>query len=304
MKSKWSSFYLRTLAIASPFLAILVAFTWLGLSSGVVMAQDKAVEKDYEDFDYDNFDNPTNIDNEWLPLKPGTQWVHEGSTNEDGEEIPHRIEFTVTDLTKVIDGVRTVVVWILDYSEGELVEKEICFYAQANDGTVWYLGEHPEAYEDGKLVEAATWIAGVQDAKAGIFMPAEPRLGTPSFSQGWAPAVDWTDRAQVYKMGQKTTVPAGSYEDVLVMDEFDRKEPDKKLKYYARGVGNVRVGWRGEPVEQETMELVKRVQLGPEALAEVRTEALELEKRAYEISKDVFGRTPPAEHTLSASKTK
>lgn len=303
MRSTYNRIDQRTFAIASPLLAAVIVFICIALVGGGVMAQDtKAVEKDYEDFDYDNFDNPTNIDNEWLPLKPGTQWVHDGSTIEDGEKVHHRIEFTVTDLTKVIDGVRTVVAWILDYSEGEVVEKEISFYAQANDGTVWYMGEHPEAYEDGKLVEAASWIAGVQDAKAGIFMPAEPRLGTPSFSQGWAPFVDWTDRAQVYKMGQKTTVPAGSYEDVLVMDEFNRKEPDKKLKYYARGVGNVRVGWRGEPVEQETMELVKRVQLGPEAMAKIRAAALELDKNAYKISKDVFGTTPPVEHSTLPNK--
>lgn len=303
MKSTYNRIGQETFAIAPPLLATILVFTCIALLSGGVMAQDtKAVERDYEDFDYDNFDNPTNIDNEWLPLKPGTQWVHDGSTIEDGEKIHHRIEFTVTDLTKVIDSVRTVVVWILDYSEGEVVEKEIAFYAQANDGTVWYMGEHPEAYEDGKLVEAPSWIAGVQDAKAGIFMPAEPRLGTPSFSQGWAPAVDWTDRAQVYKMGQKTTVPAGSYEDVLIMDEFNREEPGFQLKYYERGVGPVRVGYRGEEEQQETMELVKRVQLGPEAMAKIRAAALELDKNAYKISKDVFGTTPPAEQSTMTNK--
>ena len=66
------------------------------------------------------------------------------------------------------------------------------------------------------------------------------------------------------------------------------------------GVGNVRVGWRGADEQQETLMLVDFVQLGPEALAEVRAGALELEKRAYAISKDVYGHTPPAEHTLGA----
>jgi uncharacterized membrane protein YkoI len=132
-------------------------------------------------------------------------------------------------------------------------------------------------------------------------MQAKLRPGTPSYSQGWAPAVDWTDRARVYQMGQKTCVPVDCYDDVLVMDEFNRKEPGFKVKYYARGVGLVRVGWRGEEKQQETLELVKLVRLGPEALAEVRAEALKLEKHANEVSKDVYALSNPMEHPLVES---
>ena len=101
------------------------------------------------------------------------------------EEIPHRLEFTVTDLTKDIAGVRTVVAWIVDISDGQVVEKEIAFYAQDNDGNVWFLGEHPEEYEDGEFVEAPTWVAGVENAIPGIKMKAEPRQGAPAYFQGW-----------------------------------------------------------------------------------------------------------------------
>ena len=141
----------------------------------------------------------------------------------------------------------------------------------------------------------------LEGARAGIFMKAEPRLGTPSYSQGYAPPpFNWTDRAQVVQMGQKTSVPFGSYKDVLVTEEINQEELDAfQLKYYARGVGNVRVGWRGSDEQQETLKPVDFVQLSPKALAEVRAEALELEKRAY-----VYGHTPPAEHTLGANKTK
>jgi hypothetical protein len=251
--------------------------------------------KDYEDFDPSIFDEPTNFVNEWLPLKPGVQWVYEGFNNENGERIPHRIVYAVTDLTKVIGGVRTVVVWIEDFSDGEIVEKEIAFFAQANDGSVWYLGEYPEAYEDGELVEAPAWIAGLDDAQAGIAMRANPQVGAPSYSQGWAPSIDWTDRARVYKMGEETCVPVDCFRDVLVMDEYSAGEPGFKLKYYARGVGQVRVGWRGRP--GETLELVEHVQLGPEELAKVREKALSLEKSAYEISKDVYAHTEQLELT-------
>jgi hypothetical protein len=79
------------------------------------------------------------------------------------------------------------------------------------------------------------------------------------------------------------------------LDETDAYQ----LKYYARGVGNVQVGFRGEDAQQEELELVEFVELDAKGLAEVRTGALELEKRAYEISKEVYGQTPPAEQRAS-----
>ncbi len=252
--------------------------------------------EDLEEFNRGDFSDPTHIDNQWLPMQPGTQWVLEGFTVEDGEEIDHRIEFTVTDLTKVIDGVPTVVAYIEDFSDDELVEAEIAFYAQDDGGNVWYFGEHPEEYEDGEFVDAPTWIASQEDAQAGIKMKAQPRLGTDSYSQGWAPAVEWTDRGQVNKMGQQICVPADCYEDVLVIDEFNQEEPGAfQQKYYARGVGNVKVGWKGEDAQQEELELVERVQLEPSQLAAVRQAALDLEEHAYEISADVYGQTAPSE---------
>lgn len=251
--------------------------------------------KPYEDFDYDNFDRPTNIDNDWLPLRPGTQWVLEGSTFEGGRRVQHRVVSTVTDLTKVIDGIRAVVAWERDYAADQLVETELAFFAQDNDGNVWHFGQYPEEYENGEFVEAPAWIAGIENARAGIAMKADPQLGAPSYSQGWGPAVNWTDRAQVYRTDQRSCVPVDCYEGVLVMEEFSREEPGAfQLKYYARGVGNVRVGWRGDDPSKEVLKLTKLVQLGPEALAQVRTEALKLERRGYEISMDVYGRTQPA----------
>ncbi len=255
-------------------------------------------EKEFENFDPNNFDRSTQIDNQWFPLKPGTQYVYEGFTVEYGERVPHRVVFTVTDLTKVIGGMRSVVIFDRDYSADQLVEAEIAFYVQDNDGNVWHLGQYPEVYEGGKLVEAPAWIAGIEAARPGITIKAKPQLGAPSYSQGWGPAVNWTDRAQVGQVGQQTCVPLGCYTDVLVTEEFSRDEPGAfQLKYYAPGVGNVRVGWKGADATRETLELVNIVHLSPDALAEVRAQALELEKSAYKISKGVYAHTSPVEYT-------
>ena len=252
--------------------------------------------KEVEDFYPNNFARPTVIDNPWFSVKPGMQSVFEGYTDEGGQAVHHRVVHSVTDLTKVIGGVRTVVVWIVDYSNDQLIEKEVCFYAQDDGGTVWYLGEHPEVYKDGQFVEAPTWIHGLAGASAGIKMKAKPQLGMPDYSSGWGPGVGFTDRALIYQMGQRISVPFGNYEDTLVIAESSQTEPNAfQLKSFARGVGTVRIGWRGADATHETLELVDRVKLSPEALAQVRVAALELEKHAYEFSKDVYAQTSPAE---------
>jgi hypothetical protein len=250
-----------------------------------------------KDFDPRNFDRSITIDNPWFPLEPGTQLVYEGSTLEEGKRVPHRVVWTVTDLTKVIDGVRNLVVWDRDFRAGELQETELALFAQDNGGNVWHLGQYPEEYEAGKFVAAPAWFHGLKRARAGIAMKAKPRLGAPSYSQGFAPPpVNWVDRAEVHELGQRTCVPLSCYEDVFVAREFERDKPDSyQLKYYARGLGNVRVGWLGKKdQDREVLELVEVVRLSPQALARVREEALKLERRAYKISKDVYAHTAPS----------
>ena len=259
-------------------------------------AGNEAPEPEFQEFDAANFSQSTVIDNEWYPLQPGTKFVFGGFTTENNQKIPHRLEFTVTDLTKEIQGVRTVVAWIADFTNDELVEKEIAFYAQDNDGNVWYFGEHPEEYEEGRFVKAPTWIAGYADAKPGIKMWADPQPGIPSYYQGWGPAVGWSDYAQVDQVGAETCSPLDCYTDVLVLAESSLDETDiYQIKYYARGIGEVRVGWRGPESTAEELELAQYTQLTAEDVGAARTEALALEAHAYEISPDVYGKTAPAQ---------
>ncbi len=250
---------------------------------------------EFKDFDPANFDKSTEITNPWMPMQPGTMWAYEGTAVDDeGNSFARRIEFTITDLTKEINGVQTVVAWIVDYNNEDVIEKEIAFYAQDDDGNVWYLGEHPEEFADGKFVAAPTWIAGIEEARAGIKMMAEPKVGTAKYFQGWGPAVEWSDYGDIQKMGQETCVPVDCYKDVMVIAESSLGEVGAaQFKYYVAGVGEVRVNWGGQDATQEALELVEHEQLGPEALAAVRAEALALEKHAYEVSAKVYGKTAP-----------
>ena len=165
-----------------------------------------------QDFKRAQFDDPTHIHNRWLPFTPGTQLVYEGSAIVDeGGRQPRRVVTTVTDLSKVLDGVRTLVISEKDYTAGQLSEPELAFFAQDNAGNVWLVGEYPEEYENGKFDKAPAWISGQKGARAGIAMLADPREGTPAYAQGYAPPpVDFSDRARVYKTDQHTSVPGGS----------------------------------------------------------------------------------------------
>ena len=294
----------------SPLLPALCATTLvlalLGLPSTTSAKGDKAVAgnkaatsiepnaKRFEELVLSDFGpNPENIDHPFWPLKPGNQWVIDGTSLEDGKLTKHRIIFTVTDLVKMIGGVRARVIFDTDISNGKMTEQELTFFAQDKVGNVWHLGQYRETFETA-FVGGQIWtIDNPAGAKAGIYMPANPMTGTPSFSQGFAPyPFNWSDRGRVYKTGQKMKVPFGSYDDVLVVEEFDAEHSGTlQLKYYARGIGNIAVGARGEKGGSvEDLKLTKFQQLGEKELAEVRAKALELEKRGsmYPL--------PPMEH--------
>jgi hypothetical protein len=253
-----------------------------------------------EDFAPSLFEDPTTLDHRWYPLEPGMRHDYRGSSLEDGERLHHGVTVIVTDLTKVINGVRTRVVWERDYTEGELVETELALFAQDKYGNVWHLGQYPEEWEEGEMVATPAWVHAIAGARAGITIPASPSRGTPDFAQGFAPKpLNWIDRGRVYRTGQRTCVPEDCYSDVVVIEEFERTIPDAyQDKYYAPGVGVVRVGWRGSNDEsKEVLELVDSRTLSAPEMDEVRDDALALEDRAYELSADVWGRTARSEVT-------
>lgn len=266
-------------------------------ASAPSMTEDVDYPNQLEDFAAATFSDPLTIDNTWFPLVPGMQYTLEGTTGEaDGTTTPHRFVLTVTDMTKVINGVTTAVVWDQDFEDDVLVEAELAFFAQADSGDIWHFGQYPEVYTDGAFDHHATWIAGVDGAQAGITIKATPVLGGPSYSQGWSPTVPWTDRARVGQVGVEDCVPVGCFTNVIVTEEFSREEPDAlQLKYYAPGVGNTRVDFTGADQTREELELVDITELDPAGLDAARAAVVELEKSGYERSPDEFGTTAAAQ---------
>jgi hypothetical protein len=248
-----------------------------------------------EDFSADLFDDDSaNVDNPWFPLEPGTRYVWEGRAfTDEGERVDRRVVFIVTDLTKVVGGVRAVVGWDRDFNGDTVGESELIFYAQDKNGNVWHLGEYVEHWNEGELDGGRLWVVGdPEGARAGIAMYAEPRTGV-SYSQGFVPPPwFWDDHARVSDVGVRNCVPVRCFDDSIVVEEFEPRFPGAfQLKYYARGVGNIRVGWRGpNDDEREVMVLKEFHHLSPQALAGVRAEVLEQENRGY-----AYARTQPME---------
>jgi hypothetical protein len=256
--------------------------------------------------DRKDFPNSPKVTNNFYPLVPGKQFVLDGVVLDDqNQPHPHQIVTTVTDLTKVIDGVRTLVVFDEDIQDGETTEAEIFFVAQDRDGTVWTFGEYPEQYDNGVLTGApSSWLSGVQHARAGIAMLAKPKVGTRTYLQGLAPEVDFKDCATVFKTGEKhVCVPVKCYDNVLEVDEFAPLDPSggHQRKFYAPGVGVglIQVKAAGG-VDPESLKLISAERLCKSDMADIRERALEQDARSYTVAPDVFAGSPHAKDTLDA----
>ncbi len=175
------------------------------------------------------------IDNQYLPLTPGTTLVYEGDT-EDGEE---RIEVEVTHETREILGVTCIVVRDRVWVDAKLAEDTFDWFAQDRDGNVWYFGEDSKEYEGGKVVSTGgSWEAGVDDAKPGIIMEANPEVGDAYRQEYYKDEAE--DMAEVLSLNESVSVTYGTFENCLKTKEWTPLEPDVvEHKYYAPGIGVV-----------------------------------------------------------------
>jgi len=227
--------------------------------------------------------------NPWQPLTPGLQSVARGFVNAGSRRLPHTRVYTVTDVVKVINGVRSVAVLDQDIDGGQIVEEAIDYLSIDANGTVWYRGSYTEGFEGGRSVSALDgWLDGRQGAKAGIFMPAKPRAGSPSYYQQQVPGEEATT-AQVVKTKQTKCVPFRCFGNVVVI-----LEGGEEYKYFAPGVGGIRTEPRSSSGPDETEDLVNVRQLGGRGLAEVSAEVLKLDRHARTTMPAAFAGAPAA----------
>ena len=186
------------------------------------------------------------INNPLLPLIPGTTFVYVGGSESN--------VVTVTHKTVVILGVTCVEVHDVVYSDGELIEDTLDWFAQDKAGNVSYFGENTHELENGLIVSLeGQWTAGVDGAKPGIVMEAHPKLGDfyrQEFLLGTA-----EDLAEVTGLNESVDVPAGHFDGCLKFRETTPLEPDAmEDKFYAPGIGLVR---EADPDGTTRLELVQ-----------------------------------------------
>jgi hypothetical protein len=123
------------------------------------------------------FSNPTVVDAPLLPVTAVTQSIALGTDH--GE--PLRVEVTLLPETRAIEWndqqVETVASQFVSYRGGRILEVATDYFAQADDGSVWYFGEEVDNYADGTIADhGGSWLAG-RDGPPGMIMPADPHVG-------------------------------------------------------------------------------------------------------------------------------
>jgi hypothetical protein len=181
------------------------------------------------------------VDHPLVPLSSVRVTVFEGVERDakTGEEIRLRVESHVLDKTERVAGVPVAVVEVKDFEDGELVEHTFDYYAEREDGSVWYFGERVDDYEGGEIVgHGGQWLAGEGGAKPGLFMPAKAKVGA-TFEQERAPGVA-EDRSTIVAVGLSVTTPAGKFSRCTKTRDVAPLDNVTELKYYCPRVGLVR----------------------------------------------------------------
>ena len=189
-----------------------------------------------DSFPIDTYSMTATGDNPYWGLEPG-RFVVLGSLESDGSEF---VIISVLDETEVVDGVETRVIEEREFKDGELVEISRNFFATAEEtGDVFYFGEDVDYYEDGAVVRHdGEWRAGVGDARAGLYMAANPVVGMRYYMEV-APNVAM-DRAEIFQTDATVDWRKGTLDNCLVVTESSPLEPDdESYKRYAPDIGMI-----------------------------------------------------------------
>ena len=210
--------------VAAALLCCLAALTGCGAEDPSTKANDQSTSQGPSDgpsvslpqgdepVDLDPADFTADVNNPRFPLEPGTEWTYR-ETTEDGEVV--KVVVTATSVThKIANGVTARVVRDTVTLDGEIIEDTLDWYAQDTGGTVWYLGEDTAEFEDGEVTtREGSFEAGVDGAQAGVIMPASPVVGMAYRQEYYEGEAE--DNGEVLALGQKASVPAGEYDDLV-----------------------------------------------------------------------------------------
>ncbi len=190
------------------------------------------------------FSNPTNVTNPLFPISRLASVVLNGKV--DGKAF--RTETTLLPDTRIIEWspgqcVKTLVSQYTAYLDGRIQEVALDFYAQADDGSVWYFGEDVYNYEQGVVADTSgTWLAG-KEGPAAMIMPANAKVGVVHRPEN-VPGLVWEEVA-VKATGRTVKGPRGPVAGAMVAREL-HDDGTFSDKVFAPGYGEFYSGHEGD----------------------------------------------------------
>ncbi|MGH2488366.1 MAG: hypothetical protein ACRDFR_01935, partial [Candidatus Limnocylindria bacterium] len=180
------------------------------------------------------FSNPTDVTNPLFPVSSQESILLVGTVDDE----PFRTEVTLLPETRIIEwagrSVEVLVSQYVAYLDGRIHEVAYDFYAEADDGSVWYFGEDVFNFADGAISNThGTWIAG-RDGPAAMIMPADPQVGDVYRPENIPGLV--FEEVTVKEVAQTLDGPIGPIEDGLVVTEL-HMDGATEDKTFAPGYG-------------------------------------------------------------------
>jgi hypothetical protein len=183
--------------------------------------------------DSPRFSHPREITNPYLPLASLKQDILENKTE--------RVERTAKpEIRKTFQiGGQTVEALTVEDREftasGDLTEATLDYFAQDDDGNVYYLGEDVDEYKNGKVsAHGGAWLLGKDTQRPGLLIPAHPKIGD-TFKSENVPKITW-EVDEVVSLSETVTVPAGTFHNCVKIKE-SASDGDTEIKFSAPNVG-------------------------------------------------------------------
>jgi hypothetical protein len=191
-----------------------------------------------------SFSKPTEVTNPLFPISRLHSAILNGTV--DGE--PFKVETTLLPGTRVIQWppgrtTETLVSQYVAYSGGRIKEVALDFYAQDDEGAVWYFGEDVFNYEDGVIADRdGTWLAG-KDGPAAMIMPSDPQVGDVYLPENIPGMV--FEQVTVRPVDRPLVGPRGPIEGGIVAEEL-HQDGAREDKVFAPGYGEFFTGAEGD----------------------------------------------------------
>ena len=219
-----------------------------------------ASESERVDLTMPTFSDPTNITNPLFPVSLQESVLMLGHV----EGKPFRTEVTLLPETRIIawegQRVETAVSQYNAFLDGRIEEVAYDYYAQADDGSVWYFGEDVFDFRAGAIVVTeGTWLAG-KDGPAAMIMPADPQVGDVYRTEN-APGFVF-EEVTVRSIDETLDGPLGPIQGGMLAEELhsDGKTEQKVFapgygEFYTAGGGDVEALALASPTDAATEQL-------------------------------------------------